>query len=783
MKVVVLLTSSLLQALILLLLSSIHNCQVNQQIFYVIRNNTAQCPADVQITRCQTFDWYVEHIDISFIPNATMLFEEGAYQLKTIIMVDNCHDFTMSGNGSAGHSNDGLPRPTSKIYCDKESTAGLFFSNSSNIKINNLELKFCSGHYYQSGWYFISASLIFDSVQKVSLNQVFVSDVKGYGLYAKDIFDSVHVVDSAFLNSSKHKNFSHNGNARFNLSAQYSFTSLVLDSSWFMHGVTAQYIDYTAAGGLTIAINSPNTYVTIVNVTTRGNTGGLGGNIAIFLIIFNANSSSIVIKSTYIADGSALKGGGLAFWSKQSRLSREYTEYYNFENDYGDHILTICNTSFHNNTAIHSSGAMYMAHYNDDAVSHLKQVTITDCTFTKNRGIKSSVDIVQHSLQPMTPFLNTSLVKCNFTSNRLKNGDGAVIMVYSDRVSLINCTFIDSASTAISLSNAYLHLHGNILFKNNKAKVGGAMKVNEASLIFIHSHTHVQFINNRAEKKGGAIYVKTSCKDTSESTLFCFLQPAPPHNMPVVSKFTKLMTLEFINNSAKVSGDALYGGDFDQCSTTLPYFLNESQHHQNYSYSLEIFDGIFDMEQQHGSSNISSDPRKACFCNELQSETSCKTTRDPITVYPGQKFTVSAITVGQMGSSTRGRINASLVNETYQNHTLLRVNHSDLTDKCVDLTYILNSNRHHAQISFAPETAGIYCNITTANLIVHMLPCPLGFNLHIQLHIYAHVIHFYPNLLPSICMSHVASTIKQSLFHKRQFGLAALTKNSKITPQ
>ena len=132
------------------------------------------------------------------------------------------------------------------------------------------------------------------------------------------------------------------------------------------------------------------------------------------------------------------------------------------------------------------------------------------------------MDIVQHSLQPMTPFLNTSLISCNFTNNRLKHDDGSVLTINSDKVSLINCTFTSNNSTAISLNNTYLDLYGNTLFQSNTAKLGGAMKINEASLIFVHNDTKVSFINNRAEKRGGATYVKTSYKVSSKSTVIAF---------------------------------------------------------------------------------------------------------------------------------------------------------------------------------------------------------------------------------------------------------------------
>ena len=169
-----------------------------------------------------------------------------------------------------------------------------------------------------------------------------------------------------------------------------------------------------------------------------------------------------------------------------------------------------------------------MAHYSQDAtISYLKHVTITNCTFTKNGGVGSTIDIVQHSLQPMTPFFNTSLTMCNFTNNRLTNDDGAILKIFSDKVSITNCRFTNNNSTAISLSSAYLNLYGNILFENNTARLGGAMKVNEALLIFINNDTHVRFVNNRAKDRGGAIYVKTFCVDSSKLAAICSTSSTP----------------------------------------------------------------------------------------------------------------------------------------------------------------------------------------------------------------------------------------------------------------
>ena len=104
-------------------------------------------------------------------------------------------------------------------------------------------------------------------------------------------------------------------------------------------------------------------------------------------------------------------------------------------------ILIIHDTTFYNNHALNSSGAMYIAHYSHDTTNRLKHITVTNCTFTKNKGIGSTVDIIQHSLQPMTPFLNTTLMMCSFKSNTLLNDYGAILKIYSDKVSLINRLF------------------------------------------------------------------------------------------------------------------------------------------------------------------------------------------------------------------------------------------------------------------------------------------------------------------------------------------------------
>ena len=135
------------------------------------------------------------------------------------------------------------------------------------------------------------------------------------------------------------------------------------------------------------------------------------------------------------------------------------------------------------------------------------------------------------------------------------------------------------------------------------------------------------------------------------------------------------------------------------------------------------------MQEQPGPSWISSNPRQVCFCHRAQQNNnrSCTTEVEPIEVYPGERFTVSVITVGQMNGSTSGVVNASLENEHTEDYTLVRWNHPQASSECINLTFALNSKRKNAQIGFQPVTPeiAIRYKVKTVQLNVHLLQLSL----------------------------------------------------------
>ena len=232
--------------------------------------------------------------------------------------------------------------------------------------------------------------------------------------------------------------------------------------------------------------------------------------------------------------------------------------------------------------------------------------------------------------------------------------------------------------------------------------------------------TNVYFFNNHAEK-GGAIYVQQQCMDTDPP---CFLQPNVPAHMPM---FDVIKDIKFIfrNNSASIAGDVLYNGNIDQCLTVEVYPWNATGHDKDYRYNKEIFREIFQYQNPHRPSLISSDPSGVCFCYEFQhynhNET-CIGSTDPLAKYPGEIITVSVITVGQRNGSTSGIITANLSNEN-ESHKLVKLNNPGFNATCINLTFAVKSNREIAYINFKPiisELSSIYGNIYP-NLTVHLL--------------------------------------------------------------
>ena len=61
--------------------------------------------------------------------------------------------------------------------------------------------------------------------------------------------------------------------------------------------------------------------------------------------------------------------------------------------------------------------------------------------------------------------------------------------------------------SALHISQVTLRFYNSTLFENNSAKSGGAIYLDQNSVIYVGDEALVQFVNNSATLYGGAIYL------------------------------------------------------------------------------------------------------------------------------------------------------------------------------------------------------------------------------------------------------------------------------------
>ena len=718
----------LLAAVLINSIMSIRVAQAQDKLLYV---NTTACDSQgTSMTMCHTFKWYSKHSEVwCNYSNTEMVFEEGIHFLDTLVSLTNCSNFTMVGNGPVPTNSDGLPKPSSRIKCNTGSlNTGLVFTNSTRIQIVGLEFDSCGGSpslelKKKEKCSQQTSSIHLTSVQDLWIRSVVIRNALGYGIITNDIYGTDNVViNSVFQHPKTHSSSKQSGNAIFNFTNLQEVSRLNVTSSWFLYGRNSQCSKLS--GGVNIHINSTfSVHVVLHDITAIGNSGTYG-NLALYFVD-TQNGSSISIEHSKILDGISNKGAGLKLWAHHSN-----TVYYSNTSKIIRYIVLIKHCVFRNNSVKVTGGAMYIAFFNHansyDGV--LRKIQITNCNFTKNTGDGAAMELIQHlptGHRPIAIF-ETSINHCNFINNSKPSVDGPILDFISVDVSVSNSVFNGSNSSVMALRNTYLHLNRSVLFANNTAQIGGALKVCDSSVIFIHNGTNITFINNRAQK-GGAIYIQQACMDTTPTCAFQL--SFPPRTL--IEEISKHVRFTFINNSARIAGDAIYGGSLDNC-TTFASFSNSTSRKVNYKRFIEIINNrnAFDISPQGGPSLITSDPRTARFCKASRYH-GYITTQAPMSVYPGEDFTVPLVTVGQMNNFTLGSVNATLVDDDWTFHTLFKSNHPTASANCTNHTFEVRSNRTHATIKFSAVTFDIATRykIIPVELHIHLLPCPLGFEL------------------------------------------------------
>ena len=210
-------------------------------------------------------------------------------------------------------------------------------------------------------------------------------------------------------------------------------------------------------------------------------------------------------------------------------------------------------------------------------------------------------------------FVNANSVYINGECNLFEQITGSVIQAY----------------------NSDIHLNGTLIFKNNKASHGAAIRLDSSSYLFIHESTNASFVNNHASFYGGAIYSLLDRNLVTTNPL-CAIQVVSPN----ISQLNA--TLSFKNNTAQLAGNSIYMSPLYDCQQLYLKNVNSS----------DIYEMLFHFEEKNNDHEVSSVAVSIYRCNINNIANS----NDKIKVYPGETITIDLQAYDQNGNPTYAHI-------------------------------------------------------------------------------------------------------------------------------
>ena len=276
--------------------------------------------------------------------------------------------------------------------------------------------------------------------------------------------------------------------------------------------------------------------------------------------------------------------------------------------------------------------------------------------------------------------------------------------------------------------------------ENQGGKNGGAMALFENSqFLFTFSTTTMRFVRNEAQERGGAIYVDDSgyIDKTSYKLTMPFI------NTIVDSDTSSVPWLEFVNNTAGIAGDTLYGGWID--------WFDFSKH---FYFIISQFFHFFDEELgTSATSMITSNPTRVCMCND--NIPNCSLFSHSVDLFPGQLLVLDAVAVGQRLGPVPAVVQAEfeIMDKQFieiESKIVDPGNRKQLENvgiHCTALSYEIRSVKHQERLmlsvveDYAPSidyvrSAGLerHPNFSTQfeqlSITINLKPCAPGFSLN-----------------------------------------------------
>ena len=289
------------------------------------------------------------------------------------------------------------------------------------------------------------------------------------------------------------------------------------------------------------------------------------------------------------------------FWNNDFRFQYEFT--LSLYNHSFFHIITSSNVS--NKIRIQISHLKYCQMYFGIYNPFILSETI---------GGHKNLEFILHSVE-IHSFLSSNSLETAVNSGKL-----VFINTKSVYIDGENNNFINITGSVIQAYNSDIHLNGTLLFYNNKASHGAAIRLDSLSYLFIHDSNNATFINNSAFFFGGAIYSQMN-RNLPVTNPLCTIQIVSQNISQLKAK------MSFKGNAAKLAGNSIYVSPLYDCQQL--YLKKENLN--------DLYKKLFHFNENRTYLEISSVAVSVDHCS-INNNTSDN--NQIIQVYPGQTITI-----------------------------------------------------------------------------------------------------------------------------------------------
>ena len=307
-----------------------------------------------------------------------------------------------------------------------------------------------------------------------------------------------------------------------------------------------------------------------------------------------------------------------------------------------------CDASWGGGTAI-LSVPTFLTRQN--GLRNVKRVSFENCTWMQNRGTTGSALAIwegkYHGVQKKVGF-EVNLRSCSFIENGFEEVqdtqqlNAAVVNLDAVEINFFgNTHFLDNKMSCIGATRSVININDTFKAERSQVISSGALDFRDTSFLIVREGATVEFSDNKAIWRGGAIFVSARAPWPLTEFGLCSLHFSRFRACPQQPCYTlsdndsdgenrSPFRVEFVNNSAGMVGNELYGTTFQLCPWVRP--------EQNASEILKYLERELS-DILHFSVNIT-DPESRNTINSVATDVNFNSlTPLPRQVMPGQQWT------------------------------------------------------------------------------------------------------------------------------------------------